>query len=262
MIMNITTKKAQWENMPNLIDDYFSELGYQNDGFHSDTMFEGNPYFIKQNDAVIGFFSLGDSWDGGKMFRAFYLLPDKRSHSRAVFEQLTDEFAVEAVLVASNDAHLVGLAFEKMHALGTHFDMQAFNFIYGKPAREAEFGIECLCRVTDFVKMNKLTEGQWDGMFDNERNQFYELKLNGELLGYGGISAMKYTKNADIGNYVLPEHRRKGVGRSLLIHLGMIAIEQGLTPVAGCWYGNSKSVATLTSAGFIPKNRVFYVRFR
>lgn len=69
-------------------------------------------------------------------------------------------------------------------------------------------------------------------------------------------------KNVDIGNYVLPEHRRKGVSRSILINLGKIALEQGFIPVAGCWYGNTESIATLTSAGYIPENRIFYVRFK
>lgn len=68
-------------------------------------------------------------------------------------------------------------------------------------------------------------------------------------------------KNVDVGNYVLPEHRRKGVGRSILINLSKLAIQQGFIPVAGCWYGNKESVATLISSGMIPENRIFYVRF-
>lgn len=261
--MNITSKKLQWTDIQNLIDQYFTELGYKNDGFHSDIIFEGDPYIIEHNGETIGFFSLGNSWDDGKMFRTFYVLPEYRKLSMGVFQKLMDEFDIEAVLVASNDSHLISLAFEKMNELKTSFDMQAFNFVYGEPNRKAEFDRNTLSRVTDFDEMNSLTEKQWDGMFDNDKNQFYVLKNGEEILGYGGISSMGYNKkNVDIGNYVLPEHRRKGVGRSLLINLGKIALEQGFVPVSGCWYGNTESKATLTSAGYIPENRVFYVRFK
>lgn len=261
--MNITSKKVQWKDIQNLIDRYFGELGYKNDGFHSDIIFEGDPYIIEHNEEIIGFFSLGSSWDDGKMFRAFYILPECRNLSIGVFQLLMGEFEVEAVLVASNDSHLISLSFEKMNALKTGFDMQAFNFVYGAPERKAEFERDTLSRVTDFTEMNSLTEKQWEGMFENDNNQFYVMKNGKDILGYGSICSMGYNKkNVDIGNYVLPEHRRKGVGRSLLINLGKIALEQGLVPVAGCWYGNTESIATLTSAGYIPENRIFYVRFK
>ena len=121
-----------------------------------------------------------------------------------------DEFDVEAVLVSSNDSHLISLSFEKMNALKTSFDIQAFNFVYGEPTRKAEFDRNTLSRVTDFTEMNSLTEKQWDGMFDDDNNQFYVIKNGEKILGYGGICSMGYNKkNVDIGNYVLPEHRKK-----------------------------------------------------
>lgn len=192
--MNITSKKVEWTAIQNLIDQYFSELGYKNDGFHSNIIFEGEPYIIEHNDETIGFFSLGNSWDGGKMFRTFYILPKYRKLSKSVFQLLMSEFDVEAVLVSSNDSHLISLSFEKMNELKTSFDMQAFNFVYGEPARKTEFARNTLLRVTDFTEMNLLTEKQWDGMFDDDNNQFYVLKNGEEILGYGGICSMGYNK--------------------------------------------------------------------
>ena len=61
-----------------MIDRYFGELGYKNDGFHSNIIFEGESYIIEYNDATIGFFSLGSSGDGRKMFRTFFVLPEYR----------------------------------------------------------------------------------------------------------------------------------------------------------------------------------------
>ncbi|RII33675.1 hypothetical protein D2A34_18290 [Clostridium chromiireducens] len=69
-------------------------------------------------------------------------------------------------------------------------------------------------------------------------------------------------KNVDVDNFRLPQHRRKGIGRSIMINLSKFAISQGLIPIAGCWHGNTESIEPLISSGLIPENRIFYVRFR
>lgn len=265
MNFNFTTEKTEWNNIKDLLNEYFSELGYQNDGFHNNMIIEGEAYIINADNETIGFFSVGNAWDEGKMFRGFYIIPSKRRYSIEIFNEIMEKYEIISALVASNDSHFISLAFEKMNALKTTFDMQAFNFIYGEAEREAEFGIECFSRVQpeDFDTMNKLTENQWDGMFENSKHQFYVLKKDNEILGYGSIAGFNYNnQNVDIGNFTLPQHRRKGVGRSIIINLSKIAIEQGFTPVAGCWYGNKQSLATLKSSGMIPENRIFYVRFK
>ena len=54
--MNIASKKVQWTDIQNLINRYFGELGYKNDGFHSDMIFQGDPYISRHSDKIIGFF--------------------------------------------------------------------------------------------------------------------------------------------------------------------------------------------------------------
>lgn len=260
----ITINKTKWNEIQNLYTDYFDELGYKNDGFHNSMMFEGEPYLIIFNDEESGFFSVGASWDNGKMLRGFYVIPSKRRVSIEIFNKVIEDFKIEAALVACNDSHYVGLAFEKMNSLKTFFDMQAFNFIYGEPEREAEYGMDCVKEIgpSEYELMNSLTEKQWEGCFEDGSFKFYKITNNKETLGYGGIGKMMNNqKNVDVGNFTLPQHRRKGVGRSIIINLSKIAIQQGLIPVAGCWYGNTESIATLISSGFIPENRIFYVRF-
>lgn len=260
----MTIKKVKWDEIQNLIMDYYAELGYKNDGFHNGMMLDGEPHIITCNGEIFGFFSIGNSWNNGKMFRAFYIIPSERREAADIFNQLIADFNIEAALVASNDAHLISLAFEKMNALHTGFDMQAYNFVYGESAREAEYGMDCLTLVTpnEYERMNSLTELQWNDSFGDENFKFYALKDNDEILGYGSIYRLSYNqKNVDVGNYTLPKHRRKGVGRSIIINMSKLAAKEGLSPVAGCWYGNTESVATLKSSGFIPENRIFYVRF-
>ena len=210
----IKISRTKWDELQNYIKTYFEELGYKNDGFHNGMMFEGEPYLITFDDENAGFFSVGNSWDGGKMLRGFYVIPSKRRFSREIFDKIMVEFQMEAALVASNDAHFVSLAFEKMNALKTFFDMQAFNFVYGEPMREAEYGMECMKEVdpAEYESMNRLTENQWDGCFEDESFKFYKIVSRNETLGYGGMGKLAHNpKNVDVGNFVLSQHRRNTV---------------------------------------------------
>ena len=261
---HITVNKTKWNEIKNLYEDYFEELGYKNDSFHNFMIFDGEPYIVLCNNEESGFISVGNSWDNGKMLRGFYVIPSKRRESGEIFNKAMKDFNIEAALVASNDSHYVGLAFAKMNELKTSFDMQAMNFIYGEADREAEYGLDCIKEVdpSEYELMDKLTEKQWDGCFQDENFKFYKLVSNNETLGYGSIYKIKNNKkNVDVGNFTLPQYRRKGVGRSIIINLSKMAISEGLIPVAGCYHGNKESVLTLKSSGFIPENRIFYVRF-
>lgn len=261
---DIVFTNTDWNDLTALTEEYLGELGGKNDGFHNGMMYGAAPYKVSLDGADIGFFSLSDGWDGGKMLTSFYVASGKRRYSAEVLDRVVEEFGVTAALVTSNDANFVAVAFEKMNALGTAFNMQAYNHVYGKPDRPAEFGRDKLCEVApgEYGEMNRLTEGQWEDCLDDPSIRFYAIRDNGETLGYGAIGRLiRDSKRADVGNFTLPQHRRKGVGRSMLICLGEIVTEMGLTPVAGCWHGNKESIPTLASSGFIPENRIFYVKF-
>ena len=42
---------------------------------------------------------------------------------------------------------------------------------------------------------------------------------------------------------------RRGIGRSIQLHLADICREHGCTPISGCWYKNHLSRKTIESAG-------------
>lgn len=258
-------KSTEWNSISELIEEYFTELGYYNDAFHNSMMTGGTPYAVFINNELSGFFSVADSWEDGKMITSFYICHKKRRYSADILDSVCSEYDITATLVASNDSHLISIAFEKMKALGTSFEMQAYNFTYSEPDVKADYGMDCMEKVTDdeFDKMNELTEKQWDGCFDSDDFQFWKIVKDGVTLGYGAICKMPYNKkNVDVGNFTLPEYRQKGVGRSMIINLSQIALSQGFTPVAGCWYYNKESILTLKSSGYIPQNRIFYIRFK
>lgn len=255
--------ESNWESISALISDYLAVLNGKNDAFHHDLLFGGIPYLIQENGRDIGFFSLSDGWDDGKMLCGMYL--PQRGDSAQIFTQMLEKFDIRSALVPSNDSLLVALTMEFVGLHGGSFVVQAYQYTYGLPERPAEYDLEDIAPVEpdEYEEMNRLTEGQWDGCYDDLRFRFYVLRHDGVTLGYGATCPLPYQENyIDIGNFTLPQQRLRGVGRSILIGLAQMAVSHGMIPIAGCWAGNKESIPTIRSAGFIPENRIFYVKFK
>lgn len=80
----------------------------------------------------------------------------------------------------------------------------------------------------------------------------YILEEHENLLGCGVLEKSQFGANSvSIGMYVNRDYRRKGVARTILLHLKEWAIDNNLMPIAGCWYYNTLSRKSLESAGMI-----------
>jgi GNAT superfamily N-acetyltransferase len=60
-----------------------------------------------------------------------------------------------------------------------------------------------------------------------------------------------------IGMYVDPVLRRRGVGSSILSLLARAVLDDGRTPVAGCWWKNWSSRVTIEAAGLVCAGTIF-----
>lgn len=263
--MPVTEVKAtEWSTTADFLRAYLGELGGKNDGFHNSMMFEADPYLIEFDGEPVGFCSVTEGWNGGKMLTSFYITPENRSDSAEILDAIISELDITGALAASNDCHFIAVSFEKMKKLGTTFELQAYNCIFIKPKRPAEYGEDKVSEVPpeEYDTMSRLTEGQWDGCFGDPDYSFYAIRDNGETMGYGAIGRLPFEDGtAEIGIFTLPEYRLRGVGRSMVIHLAKIAADKGFSPVAGCWYKSGACIHTLASSGFILDNRIFYVKF-
>jgi GNAT superfamily N-acetyltransferase len=85
-----------------------------------------------------------------------------------------------------------------------------------------------------------------------ERNEVSVVMLDG---GEAGIAVhVPHPLEPDvvsIGMYVDPLLRRRGVGSSILSLTARAVLDSGRTPVAGCWWRNWSSRATLEAAGLV-----------
>lgn len=257
--------KSNWQEVGPLKGLYLQSLTGKPDGFWDDKVYGALPYQILCDGQPAGFFTIGEYPQWEASMTSFFLKKEYSPYAYRVFGEIFDRFKIDHAFVPSCDEAYLVLTMEKCHELGGSYDMQAYFFWErdgGVPP--AKYGADCLSPVLpeELSSMNEMTEGQWEQELKDPRVSFYQLKDNGEILGYGLICTHHLDpQRADIGNFVLPKHRRKGVGRSLIIGLSQLAEQQGLRPAAGCWYKNKESLLTLSSSGFTSPSRLFYFSF-
>lgn len=262
---NIKFVNSSWNLISDLKNEYLGRLTNYPDGFWDDLLWEADIYAcVNDSGERIGFFAIGNAWDGGNSIRAFYVKKEYLTLSQDLYSQIIKDYQIVSALVSSSDELHVCLAFEKMHELKSSFDMQAYNLVYTDADLTAKYDMSCFYELSEdeYDEMNRLTESMWKDDSKNPDNKFYCIKDNGVILGYGNLFPHKLDKRcACVGDYVLPQYRNQGVGRSIIINLSKIARKKGLIPTSGCWYYNHASYAALKRSGFVPTSRLFYVKF-
>ncbi|MGN1250529.1 MAG: GNAT family N-acetyltransferase [Candidatus Spyradocola sp.] len=245
-----------------LIAEFFGtlgSLGSGTDGFFDDHIWSAALHEIRRGGEVCGFVAEKDG-----LLAAFYLRQEWLRDGRAVLEQAVAQFGLERAFVTSGDAAMVSLCMERAVLNGKKIELQAYNFRLGeREVRPAEYDATHLRLVPpeEYGWVNALTEGEWaEDMRARDDLQVWALEDGGQALGFGLVCPHRLRPEIrDIGNYVRPEHRRKGVGRSVIMGLTRRVLDAGLVPSVGCWYYNAESYLTLTSAGYLPVTRIFNV---
>ncbi len=86
--------------------------------------------------------------------------------------------------------------------------------------------------------------------------------LAGELVAIGLIIPSKLFRRQDsIGMFTAEPHRRRGIATRTIVNLKRLCRAQGITPVAGCYYKNIASKATLEAAGMVTRTRLLRISF-
>jgi len=168
------------------------------------------------------------------------------------------ELAPKYSFAPTNDELLVSLCMDRHKKV----EMQAYIFKLGKTAvRPPEYprSLMSLAVSGDVADIIDDDEGVADNI---AQEKYYVMRENGVFIGQGFINKLSLVPNASsIGMAVHPDFRRRGAGRSIIMHMADISREQGLAPYCGCWYYNHNSKATLESAGFVTQTRLLKIWF-
>ncbi len=246
------------EKLSYIIHEHIKSLMHPLDSWLEDRLLHCSKYALLADGALAGYCGVTD---GTLSF--FYVHTKYFRHAPALMEAFISGNAIERVLVMTQDTALCALISEwdydierdacffidsdkdiKAHAAGAfrpalRGDSKSIRDVCGGFFEDASCGFNSLEERIDAGTIFMLEEAE-------------------ELLGCGIIERGLFCADCvSIGMFTNPAHRKKGVARTVLIRLKEWAYQNGLRPVAGCWYYNTLSRKSLESAGMIAASKGF-----
>ena len=260
--MNISFQKSNLNEIKPLMSEYLNSLTGVTEDFWEEHIINADTYRINDNQEPVGCFSIF----GNDKITMFYVLHDYLNNAQEIFKRILEDYKIKTAFVATCDPLFLALCMD----FHKKIELQAYFFDGTKEVtvREPEYGRELISEIRP-EEMPVITK-KTDNFFEFPTQEIYEksgykifrLSVGGEDLGYGIYGRNKLTPQYyACGMITLPEHRQKGVGRSLQIHLADIVRELGGIPISGCWYYNTNSKKTIESAGRYSSGRLLNVLF-
>lgn len=260
--MSLNFKEDNDCNKMSLITCYSEHLTGVTDDFWEEHILNACLYNIDMDGNSIGYFAI----HGGSKLTAFYMNAEYLFFAQDVFKNVLAGYCIKTAFVATCDELFLSLCLDFHKSI----ELQAYFFDGSKQVdvRLPEYNRSSLAEIKpdEIDTVNQQTEGFFSNMtrqqLESRECVIYRMTDNKEVLGYGVIVPDKTRPHLwACGMIVLPEHRRKGIGRSIQIHLGNICHENSKIPISGCWYHNHLSKKTIESAGRYTKTRLLNVNF-
>ena len=260
MNTNFEIKKTTHVEINGVLESHLNSLAFPMDSFLEDMLTASEFFSIVKNSTSIGYAA-----KQGDHLCFFHTIVKEFKSASTIFDEFCKCYEIRHVQVMTQDALLLALISEWEYKK----TKGACWFIDGgrieKPLNKVEGTLFRKALITDLKLIEEKTEGFFNT--DNpektlakniENDCIFMLLDGGELLGCGVMEKGVYFKDCvSIGMVVVREKRRMGVGQTILWHLKEWAYENGLKPIAGCWYYNSLSRKTLEKAGMIATSRGF-----
>jgi len=260
MNINFEINKSTLAEVNGALESHLNSLAFPIDSYLEDMLTVSEIFSIVKNNTIIGYAAKQRDH-----LCFFHVIVKEFKSAPTIFEEFCRSFEIRHVQVMTQDALLVALISEWEYKK----TKGACWFIDGgrieKPLNIVEGALFRNAVINDLKLIEEKTEGFFNT--DNpektlikniENNCIFVLLDGNELLGCGVIEKGVYFKECvSIGMVTVREKRRMGVGQTILWHLKEWAYENGLKPIAGCWYYNLLSRKALEKAGMITTSRGF-----
>ena len=249
--IRITLDAISTADVHTAVEAHQLSLDWSGDSFMADHWLEGEHRSVVVDGAAVGV--TGWTEDGLSLLT---LAPAARRHDRQAAEVVLRESGARTAYVASWDAHHLAV----LGAFATGIASQAYQFrlVDRDDLREPAAGLSLRPATAEDLPWLESTGFQDD----------YGQLLDGDALSIAVLDEAEagiavHVRHAladdvvDIGMYVDPALRRRGVGSSILALTARDVLSQGRTPVAGCWWKNWASRVTLETAGLTCAGTIF-----
>lgn len=247
-------KEVKKKNIEDLFMEYVKSLSGVYDDFLEMHILNSKFNLITYNNVEIGYFAVFEE----KMLTQFFIEKNHINLSQLCFKDIVERYNIENCFVPTCDELFLSVSVEAHKEIS----IQAYFFSEtDKSVAPPSFDRELLRPATEAdFKMIKSLSGDFFDDLDNPNEQVYVLEDSNTVYGFGIIANGKiHTGYKGTGMFTVEEHRQKGVGRSIILHLKDICHEGGFSALPGCWFYNYNSKKTLESCGYISKTRLLKI---
>lgn len=241
--MEISVTPAELRDILQLRECYRGEMNCQvvHDSLHRRPGWTVS-YLLRCGPAIAGYGTVaaGGPWDGRPTIFEFYVLPDYRLRSFALFEQFLAVSGATSFEVQSND----GLVTTLLHTYAGDIRSEKIVFADAVTTELPSEGA-VLRAVTPEAEVLAFRERR-SGCAD------WHLEWQGQVVASGGLCFHYNASYADVFMDVGERWRRQGFGALIVQELKRTARALGQVPAARCSPDNVASRRTLQKAGFVP----------
>lgn len=232
------------------------------DTYWEDMILESSLYEIRMDEQYAGICSVHEQCE---LVTSFTIADNCLVCAKRIFAQMLEHLKPKGAMCVTSDELFLSLLTDYMDANPKAQIEQCAYFFDDIAQPELPERYKGLCLVQareEHITLLRELDFFSDLTVTNETDVKYLLFDGEELLGAGHIQTMLFEpKWGAVGMVTAPKYRNQGVGRAIITMEKQICREQGLIPIAGCWYHNYASKATLEACGFASKTRYIKVIF-
>lgn len=249
--------KVEFEALGELFDAYVASLNEVYDDFLETHILESQFYIIAYHNEHIGCFAIKDE----TLLTQFYIEQTSLHLAQGCFKSILEKFGVRYGFVPTCDELMLSLSMD----FHKHIEMQAYFFsLTGRLVEPPIYpkSMLRLANLSDVENIKALSDNFFDDLYQNVSDRKIYILEDDEIYGFGIMQNNKIHKKCrSIGMFTVEQHRQKGVGRSIILHLNDLCKTLDMRAIPGCWYHNYNSKRTLESCGFASTTRLLKIEY-
>jgi GNAT superfamily N-acetyltransferase len=256
--MDLRFTPAELSEIRNEVVDHLTSLPAAIDSYLEDHILASKHYRIAVGGAPAGFASVHE----GKLITQFALNDRYKRYGQPVFAQLRRLEEVQSALVPTCDGFFLAHALDDYRQLAK----QAYFFAANPEAIRLDSALAHTLRLAESSDAEFICQQTGDFFEPLERHlgagEIFLTLRGEETVGFGIIVKSAFFDDvASIGMFTIEQFRSAGVGSATISLLAQTCRDQGIRPVAGCWYYNHFSKKTLERAGMFSATRLLKIDY-
>jgi predicted acetyltransferase len=254
--MNIV--KTTLDKIKHIRKDYLKSLPEFQELYIELMIANSDSYLLQVNRIDIGYVFV--STEG--VLIEFFVRDEYVSQSQVLFNQVLSELSINDIYCKSFDYLLLStcmlnsLSYTILGVLYRDYNSALVQIDYNLKMQQADHSfIKLILEQDDSINELFETELQLRNFIKDEH--VFVFHKNEEFVGCGMVLRTNIDWNyCDLGVWVKPSNRCKGIGSQIILRLREFALKSNLNPSCGCAIENIASQKTIEKSGFISKHKL------